>query len=228
MCHNLALSCQPSAFSEIFEYVILRWLSPPKDICTCLNSQRLLLLRSTLFRSRLLRSSRLLLRSRLRGLGFSLRLRSFFSFLFRFGFFLRKLRRSELLAIESDLSDSHRAERLPMSSQLLVLLLPLVVEDDNFLAAAFAENFAGHQGTRSRTRNLPFAGRDCQHVAKFNLAVLRALRLKAQHIAGRHSILFSTCADHRVHSYASVCRQPKCAAAIVRRFVRAILSRKTA
>src|SRR6266699_2585922 len=92
-----------------------------------------------------------------------------------------------------------------MSGDLLVLLLALVVEDQNFLAAALIEDFAGHQRSRLWTRNLPLAGRHCQHVRELDLAVRPScLGLQADYISGRHSVLLSTSADDRVHTPASV------------------------
>src|SRR5713101_6277982 len=92
-----------------------------------------------------------------------------------------------------------------MSGDLLVLLLALVVEDQNFLAAALVEDFAGHHRSRLWTRNLPLAGRHCQHVRELDLAVCPpSLGFQANHVSGRHSVLLSTSADDRVHTPASV------------------------
>src|SRR5216683_8074930 len=92
-----------------------------------------------------------------------------------------------------------------MSRNLLVLFFALVVKDQNFLAAALVEDFAGHQGSRLWTRNLPLAGRHCQHVLELDLAVRPSyLGLQADYISGRHSVLLSTSADDRVHTPASV------------------------
>jgi hypothetical protein len=42
--------------------------------------------------------------------------------------------------------DAHLGKVLPVALQLLVLLLPLEVEDQDLFAAAFAENFGGDLG----------------------------------------------------------------------------------
>src|SRR5262249_35877742 len=93
-----------------------------------------------------------------------------------------------------------------MSPQLLVLLLALVVKDEYLLPATFAKNFAGHQSVL-RSRNLAAAAGNSQHVAKLHSTVLSALRFQAKHISGRNPILLSTCANDRVHSFASMPRR---------------------
>ena len=90
---------------------------------------------------------------------------------FGFGFFLREVGGGEFLAVVGDLGDADRGVSLAMSAQLLVLLLALVVEDQNFCAAALLHDFAGHQ--RRWIPGLPIwplAG-DGQHVAKLDLPV---------------------------------------------------------
>src|ERR1700680_854107 len=57
--------------------------------------------------------------------------------LLRLGLLFRQLRSLEALAIESDFGNAHSAERLPMSAQLLILLLPFVMKDQDFRTAAF-------------------------------------------------------------------------------------------
>jgi len=50
------------------------------------------------------------------------------------------------LPIKSDLGDSHRCIRLPVTPQFLILLLALVVEYQDLGAAAFFHDLADHAG----------------------------------------------------------------------------------
>src|SRR5215471_4039998 len=108
---------------------------------------------------------------------FSLRFRrsSFCSFfrgcLFYLGFFLRKLWRLEGLPIERDLGNAHRSECLAMPAQLLVLLLPLVVEDDNLVATAVLDDFAEYMRIGACFADLSSITRNGEDVAKFNTSV---------------------------------------------------------
>src|SRR5262245_11154723 len=115
-----------------------------------------------------------------------------------FGLFLRKLGSLEGLAIEGDFGDAHRAERLAMTAQLLVLLLALVVEDDDFRPAALFQHFAEHTGFGLRASNLALRARNRQNVVELDLAVGAEL-LHPNHVAGRHPVLLTTGADDRVH-----------------------------
>ena len=62
--------------------------------------------------------------------------------LLRLGFLLRQLGSLEALTAERDLGDADGGVRLTVSAQFLVLLLALVVEDQDFCAAAFFDDFA--------------------------------------------------------------------------------------
>src|SRR5580658_4771537 len=53
--------------------------------------------------------------------------------------FLGKLRRLKRLPVKSNLGDADRGIVLPVSTQLLVLLLALVVEDQNLVAASLLD-----------------------------------------------------------------------------------------
>src|SRR5207302_11228093 len=99
----------------------------------------LLLLRSGLFGRALFGSSLLLCRW-FRSLRFSFRLGS--SFLLRLHFFFRKLGSGEFLTVKSDLGYPHRGKRLPVSRNLLVLLLFLVVKNQDLLGSAFVQDFS--------------------------------------------------------------------------------------
>src|SRR5437868_476788 len=107
-------------------------------------SIRLLLLAGflgSLFRSRFLLCRCLL----------GLRLVLFCSFgfhLLRLRFFLWKIRSLEALPAKGNLRDAHGGKVLPMPAQFLVLLLALVMENQDLLAAAFADYFADHARVR--------------------------------------------------------------------------------
>src|SRR6267154_610683 len=131
----------------------------------------LLLLRSALFCRALFGSRSLLLCRWFRSLRFSFRLGS--SFLLRLHFFFRKLGSGEFLTVKSDLGYPHRGKRLPVSGNLLVLLLFLVMENQDFLGSAFGEDFPGYQRALC-PRNLSVARRHSQHITKFDFAILFA------------------------------------------------------
>src|SRR5438105_14940012 len=110
------------------------------------------------------------------------------------------LTRLEGVAVEDDLCNLHRGKRLAMSGQLLVLLFALVMEYQDFVAAALFH----HASTDARAialgaANLALLGAHRQHVDKINLAMRGRGLLDPDHVAGRHPVLLSTCADHRVH-----------------------------
>src|SRR6266567_3960473 len=162
----------------------------------------LLLLRSALFCCALLGSGCFLLFRGFCHLRFSFRLSS--SFLFRLHFFFRKLGSGEFLTVKSDLGYPHRGKRLPMSRNLLVLLLFLVVKNQDLLGSAFVQDFSRDQRALC-PRNLSVARRHSQHITKFDLAVLfTALGFQANHIPGCDPILLSTGANDRVHSLISM------------------------
>src|SRR5208282_242781 len=159
------------------------------------------LLRSR-FLSRLLRSSLLLRRPlcmpgfRLRSLGLS-RLH-----LLRLGFLLRQFRSLEGLPASRNLRDAHRGVRLPMPAQLLVLFLALVMEDQNFRAAALFDDFAYHPRVRLQAHSPSFA-RNRQHWKLHHPVRPRNQLLHSYYISRRHPVLLSTGADNRVHTHAS-------------------------
>src|SRR5580692_4042253 len=106
-------------------------------------------------------------------------------------------------SIDLDLVDANLGKPLTVSLQLLVLLLPLVVEDQDLVAASITQNRGNHfsrLGLRHRTR---IAGK-CQHIAEFDGAVIiRSRPLNLHHVARSDTILLTTCADHRVHKSSS-------------------------
>src|SRR6516165_5139915 len=64
--------------------------------------------------------------------------------LLRLCFLLGQLGSLERLSAECDLGDAHCGEGLPMSAHLLVLLLALVMEDQDFRRAALLDHLADH------------------------------------------------------------------------------------
>src|SRR5450755_804897 len=89
-----------------------------------------------------------------------------------FLFFFNKFRGLERLPIESNLGNADGGEILPVSTQLLVLLLFLVVEDQDFLAASLFNHLAAYERARTRRQNAAHLGGNRQHVAELDLAVL--------------------------------------------------------
>src|SRR5207245_7475851 len=69
----------------------------------------------------------------------------------------RLVRGLEMLPVEGDLGDAHRGEGLAMSSELLVLLLALVVEDQHFIGASFFDYAAGDAGLAAGAGDLAIA-----------------------------------------------------------------------
>src|SRR5579863_9765864 len=176
----------------------------------CHNSplNEFLLLFCGLLGSSFLRRSFLGCVARCRAFSSRLQPRTCFCFRFRLSLLglhslLRQFRRAELLPIERNLGDPYRREILPVSTELLVLLLALVMENQNLCAPALFDNLAGHARTRCWHGYLALAAGNRQHVAEFNLAVCVSLRFQPNHVSGRHPVLFATGADDRVHTHAS-------------------------
>src|SRR5437763_650591 len=86
----------------------------------------------------------------------------------------RQLGRSELLPIVADFRNAQCSESLPMSLQLLVLLLALVMEDQDLFRAAFVHDL-GSNGCAAAVglHDLPRFRRDGEHVvcAELNFAL---------------------------------------------------------
>jgi hypothetical protein len=122
--------------------------------------------------------------------------------------FLRKLGRLERLPIKSNLRDADRRIVLPVSAQLLVLLLALVVEDQDL-----SRRVPARPPRRSPALPIPRAQR-CPPRPKpparrrTRPSVLVFLRFHPDHVARSDTILLSTCADHRVHRL-SLCSSSK-------------------
>src|SRR5579862_1590320 len=118
--------------------------------------------------------------------------------LLRLRLFLLNRRSLEALPVEIDFCDAHRRERLPVPTQLLVLLLPFVVEDQNLRPASFLHNFADHARLCLRLVDRAFATRNRQNIGKAHLAIgSRSQFLHSNHIARRHPVLLPTGADNR-------------------------------
>src|ERR1700757_4679548 len=162
----------------------------------------LFLLLGNFFRSLLRRG--FLLRRRLLRLWLRLvRFRSGHFHLLRLGFLLRQFGSFEALSVESDLRNPHRGKRLPMPTQLLVLLLAFVMEDEDLRGAAFSDHFADHPGI-GLIADLAFFARNGDH-GELHLPVgAGAQFLHSNYIARRHPVLLPTGADNRVHTSASI------------------------
>src|SRR5580658_1915295 len=190
MCHDSALSFESSA-------------GVPPAVVSAFRAANLFLLRCTLLGRFLGRS--LLLGMSLRGrFGFVLvlfRRRS----LLHLGLLLHQLRSLEALPVKSNLSDAHGSVGLPMSAQLLVLLLALVVENQNLRATAFFHQLADNPRSRFRLPDLTFSTGHSQNLRELDLAIgARGQFLHSNHISGRHPVLLAAGADNRVHTSASV------------------------
>src|SRR5258708_13570562 len=106
--------------------------------------------------------------------------------------FLHKFRRLERLAIKSNLGDADRGIVLPMSTQLLVLLLALVMEDQDLLTASLLDDLAGYQRPRARRQHAACLGRNRQQVTELDPAVLIFLPFHPAPFPPAHTTLLST------------------------------------
>src|SRR5579863_7686191 len=107
--------------------------------------------------------------------------------------------RGVAVAVHLDLADLHLGERLAVALQLLVLLLPLEVEDQHLVAAAFADDGAEHL-RRLRLHQRPAVARKGENVGELHRAVFGwGNRLHLHYVAGSNPVLLATCANHRVH-----------------------------
>src|SRR6266478_1129337 len=119
--------------------------------------------------------------------------------LFHLLLFFHQRRRLERLPIKRNLCNPDRRIVLPESAQLLVLLLALVMEDQDLLTASLLDHLAGYARARTRRHNAARLGRNRQHVAELHKSIRVGLFFHPDHIARGDTVLFSTCADHRVH-----------------------------
>src|SRR5215469_550158 len=86
-----------------------------------------------------------------------------------------------------------------MAAQLFVLFLALVMEDEDFRSASFADDLADNASVRLGA-DLPLFTGNCDD-REFDLAIGAGSDfLHSNHIPGRHPVLLSTSADHRVHN----------------------------
>src|SRR5215472_17589325 len=86
-----------------------------------------------------------------------------------------------------------------MAAQLFVLFLALVMEDEDFRSASFADDLADNASVRLGA-DLPLLTGNCDD-REFDLAIGAGSDfLHSNHIPGRHPVLLSTSADHRVHN----------------------------
>src|SRR5215469_4166475 len=86
-----------------------------------------------------------------------------------------------------------------MALQLLVLLLPLVVEDQDLLAASLADDFGQHLRAAQLLLKLALVAADRQHIRELQCAVMLAL-LNPQRVAGSHAVLLAAGTNDCVHN----------------------------
>jgi hypothetical protein len=80
------------------------------------------------------------------------------------------------------------------------------MEDQDFCAAAFSDDFADNTRIRLISDLSFFAGNRYDRELNLTVGAVRNF-LNPNHIAGRHPVLLSTGADNRVHTFASIqCR----------------------
>src|SRR4029077_3284440 len=121
------------------------------------------------------------------------------------GFFLFQLGSLEALAIECNFGNAYGGKCLAMSTQLFVLLLAFVVEDQNLRAPAFFDHVADNPRFGLRLANLAFCAGDRQHFGELHVTVRTSTDLlDSNYIPGRHPVLLATGADDREHASASV------------------------
>ena len=105
------------------------------------------------------------------------------------------------LSVDGDLGDLHGGERLPVSLQLLVLLLALVVEDQNLCRHDLRLAPGPSLARRRACATCPSSDETARTSLNSNLVVLdRRQFLDPNHIAGCDAILLSPGADDRVHN----------------------------
>src|SRR6185437_5355548 len=107
--------------------------------------------------------------------------------------------RLEALAIHLDLVDLHLNEALAVALQLLVLLLPLVVEDKDLVAAALADDLGQHLRAAQLLLKLALVAAHCQHIRELQRAIVLAL-LNPQRVAGSHAVLLAAGTNDCVHN----------------------------
>jgi hypothetical protein len=123
-------------------------------------------------------------------------------YLLRLCFFLGKVGGLEALPAKSDFGDADGSEVLTMSTKLLVLLFALVMEDQDLGAASLFDDLADYAGIGLISDLTFFAGNG--DYGELDLSVGSGELLDANDVSGRYPVLLSTCADHRVHTFASV------------------------
>src|SRR5271166_3208125 len=99
-----------------------------------------------------------------------------------------------------------------MSIQLLVLLLPLVMEDQYFVAATLLDHLPGNKRLR-RLAKLALGAAERQHVVELHIFTTRLRHLlDLNHVSGCDAILLPPGADHRVHGNTSINLVARCGA----------------
>src|SRR5580698_1281271 len=106
----------------------------------------------------------------------------------------------EALAADEDLVDLDFNEALAMALQLLVLLLALVVEHEDLVATAFADDLGQHLRAAQLLLKLTLFAADSNNVGELERAVFVGALLNPDGIAGGYTVLLTTGANDCVHS----------------------------
>src|SRR5947209_3828304 len=122
----------------------------------------------------------------------------------RLDFSGRQLGRTELLTVVGDLRNTQCSESLPMSLQLLVLLLALEMKNQDLFRTAFVDDLGGNSCAAAvGLHNLSRFSGDGEHVgcAELHFALGPMLdRLgKPNNVPGRNLELLAAGANDRVH-----------------------------
>src|SRR6478736_4336492 len=117
----------------------------------------------------------------------------------------RHLRLQRLLAVGEDLGDAEQRQILAMPLLAAVVLAPLLLEDDDLVAARLLHHLGGDQraGNDRATRLRAIAAKQ-QHFAERNdVAGLARDALDLDNVVRRHAILLAARADDREHVWLS-------------------------
>src|SRR5260221_88612 len=112
----------------------------------------------------------------------------------------RQVRSGEALAVECDLSNSYRGKRLPMSINLLVLLLALEMEDQNLVRAAAFHDLAADHCACARADGALLAGNGKNVIELNGIAVSGGALFQLFKLPRCDAVLFPPGANYRVHN----------------------------
>src|ERR1700733_7610119 len=113
----------------------------------------------------------------------------------------------EALSVHRNLVDADLDEVLAVALHLLVLLLALQLEDQDLVAAAFAQHSARHLRAVQRRLKLALFRADGEHVGELNRAIGVRRALQLQRLTRGDDILLAAGTNYCIHS------QTSCAAA---------------